>query len=359
MGFLFTGAVCFFEKFNFGFWFLVCDFEFSCALRFGFCDICVRLERVENGEWGVVGAVFFCIAFLIMLWDNFAMDRTLLHLPKEKQDELGIVKDIILEVLPDVRMIVLFGSYARGDWVEDVRETEGATHVYLSDFDILVGTKSGKVAEDITLLQQIDDRIEAAGVKTPCGIIYHSFGYVKEMIMEGHYFFTDIQKEGVYLFRTSKRRIGAIKTIEPAERRRIAEEHFDLWMEKAKEFCIDFNHAFERESYNKAAFELHQATECFYSAISLVFINYRFRTHELKLLNKKAVGYDAEFAQAFPQETDEERRIFKLLCKAYIDARYKKTFAVTKEELEKLAGSVGKLEVLAERICRVKIEGFV
>ncbi|MHC4739628.1 MAG: nucleotidyltransferase domain-containing protein, partial [Planctomycetota bacterium] len=48
------------------------------------------------------------------------MKKSLDHLPKQKQDELEIIRDIILEKVPDVRMIVLFGSYARGQAVEDI-----------------------------------------------------------------------------------------------------------------------------------------------------------------------------------------------------------------------------------------------
>ncbi len=35
-------------------------------------------------------------------------------------------------------MVVLFGSYARGDWVEDIHTECHTIHVYKSDFDILV-----------------------------------------------------------------------------------------------------------------------------------------------------------------------------------------------------------------------------
>jgi len=47
------------------------------------------------------------------------MKKSLAHLPQDKQDELELIRDIILEKVPDVRMIVLFGSYARDEWVED------------------------------------------------------------------------------------------------------------------------------------------------------------------------------------------------------------------------------------------------
>ena len=47
------------------------------------------------------------------------MKKTLSHLPEYKRKELELIRDIILEKIPDVRMIILFGSYARGEAVED------------------------------------------------------------------------------------------------------------------------------------------------------------------------------------------------------------------------------------------------
>jgi len=77
-------------------------------------------------------------------------------LPEYKRKELELITDIILEKIPDVRMLVLFGSYARGDWVEDIHTEGHTTHVYESDFDILVATKNKKTAEDANT----HDRIE-------------------------------------------------------------------------------------------------------------------------------------------------------------------------------------------------------
>ena len=46
------------------------------------------------------------------------MKTSLEHLPKNKQDELKHAVEIIPEqVNPEI--IILFGSYARGDWVEE------------------------------------------------------------------------------------------------------------------------------------------------------------------------------------------------------------------------------------------------
>jgi len=99
------------------------------------------------------------------------MKNSSAHLPEHKQKELEIIKDIILEKIPDVRIIVLFGSYARGDWVEDIHIEGPVTHVYESDFDILVATKSKKAAEDYKAHDRVEKAIEATKqVKTPYSI---------------------------------------------------------------------------------------------------------------------------------------------------------------------------------------------
>jgi len=150
------------------------------------------------------------------------MKKTLAHLPEYKCKELELITDIILEKIPDVRMIVLFGSYARGDWVEDIHTEGHTTHVYESDFDILVATKNKKTAEDANTHDRIEKAIEATKqVKTPLSIIYHSFSYVKMRILEGHYFFSDIKKEGIHLyFKKGKFSLGKTKLLTPEERKK-------------------------------------------------------------------------------------------------------------------------------------------
>lgn len=289
------------------------------------------------------------------------MKKSLSHLPKQKQDKLELIKDIILEKIPDVRMIVLFGSYARGNWVEDIHTEGHTTHVYESDFDILVATKSKKTAEDSDLHDRVEKAIAATkSIKTPHSIIYHTFGYVRQMIAEGQYFFTDIKKEGIHLYRrSSKQSLGKAKILTPEQRKQIAEDDFKQWFKKAKAFYNSSQRNVEAREYKLAAFELHQAVECFYSAVTLVFINYRFRTHDIELLGIKTVSYDTEFAKVFPRDTAPQRKAFTLLKKAYIDARYKKDYRITKKQLEYLSMRVKELQRLTKSICRKKIESYV
>lgn len=61
------------------------------------------------------------------------MKRAVTHLPKHKQQELSRIAEAIVETVPSVQMVILFGSHARGDWVEDRYEQDGRVYEYMSD----------------------------------------------------------------------------------------------------------------------------------------------------------------------------------------------------------------------------------
>ena len=51
--------------------------------------------------------------------------------------------------------------------------------------------------------------------------------------------------------------------------------------------------------------------------------------------------------------------LFDLLCRAYVDAQYKKEFSITKGQLEVLGERVEDLMGVCEMLCLAKIEAFV
>lgn len=172
-------------------------------------------------------------------------------------------------------MIILFGSYARGDWVEDYQEK----YEYVSDFDILIVTKDKNSAKQVKKSRELDKELMNNEEITRTSIIYHSIGFVNDKIERNYYFFVDILKEGIMLY--------------------------------------------DSGNYNLS---------------------------EPKNLNA---------AQRVEKSTEEFERLFILLKKAYIDARYNKNYKIEKEELEYLGGRVALLKDLTERICRERIAGFI
>ena len=73
------------------------------------------------------------------------MKNQINHLPEHKQQELNGIVEFLKEEL-DLDMLILFGSYARGDWVEDLDE-ETLYYRYQSDFDLLIITQTHSYAQ--------------------------------------------------------------------------------------------------------------------------------------------------------------------------------------------------------------------
>ena len=63
------------------------------------------------------------------------------HLKRNKRAEFKKIVEIIKKHV-QVEMIILFGSYARGDFVEyDEKQVQGHIETYESDFDIIVALR--------------------------------------------------------------------------------------------------------------------------------------------------------------------------------------------------------------------------
>ncbi|MBO0330808.1 HEPN domain-containing protein [[Muricauda] lutisoli] len=284
------------------------------------------------------------------------MNKSLDHLPQSKQKELSLLTTL-LSSFKEVEMVLLFGSYARGNWVEDTYVEKGITYEYRSDYDILVVLTH----EDLKQKFRIEDKVKAelittGKVNTPVNIIFHGIKHLNQALRLGNYFFKDIKKEGVVLYNSEKFELAPPKVLTPQESQQKAQEHFDQWFKSANSFLIDFQHGVDRKDYHKAAFELHQAVERYYTTILLVFTDYRPKDHNLETLGIKVDMCDQRFA-VFPKENEEEQRLFELLKRAYIDARYKmEEYHVTQADLEYLSAKVAELQQLTKDICLQKIK---
>lgn len=288
-----------------------------------------------------------------------AMIKALQHLPKKKQKELKKILELICQH-PEVGMVILFGSYARGDWVEEY-EDDGIHFKYQSDFDFLIiVSDTCKASEQKKLAQSIFKAIDdLSSIKTPVSILVHDIHFINCHLKKAQYFFSDIKKEGITLYNSGKFKLEEATELDKKQRYKLAKEDFEYWFSGAKEFLVDFKNAFDRKSYNKAAFELHQATERLYTCILLVFTRYKPNTHKLELLRKLTNALDKRLIKLLPLTTKEEIHRFTLLCEAYVDARYNKMYAITFDELRWLSNKIQKLAKLTDLLCQEKVKSFL
>ncbi|ASY59261.1 hypothetical protein SS05631_b51690 (plasmid) [Sinorhizobium sp. CCBAU 05631] len=162
------------------------------------------------------------------------MKSSLEHLPEKKQRELARVVEIIREEFSDalegssaafkkrgrILKIILFGSYARGTFVDEPHTMKG----YRSDYDILVIVNSKKLAEPAYWDKATDPLMWDKGISTPVSPIVHG-ARENNFLADGHYFFVDILREGIILYELDDRSLAEPKRLASADAWRLASEH--------------------------------------------------------------------------------------------------------------------------------------
>lgn len=290
------------------------------------------------------------------------MKTTLPKLPEHKQAEIKAIVTALIPRFVEIEMIILFGSYARGTWVEDKYMENGNTYEYKSDYDLLIILSKNGHANSDSVTSGISTRLNELKLATPVHPIYHGMEFVNNELREGSYFFGDIKKEGILLFTTNRYQLADKRKMSPVEVQAKAQRDFDNWFNSASIFYEHFqaDMAYKDDAHYKiAAFDLHQATERYYGAIQLVFTGYKPKTHNIEELGNLAKACNIEFGKAFPQALLQERQRFELLKKAYVDARYNMDYKISKEDLDYLSERVQLLRKLTEEICKEKIDSFV
>lgn len=298
------------------------------------------------------------------------MQTSLDHLPANKQRELERVKAIIFEEFEDalalskhewkkkgrIEKIILYGSYARGGWVDEPHTAKG----YLSDFDLLIIVNDKRLTERVDYWLKLDDRLirELAIDKTlhtPVNFIVHTLQEVNDGLAHGRYFFMDVAKDGIALYEADDRVLHKPKPKTPEQADAMAKEYFEEWFPSANEFFQGAHDAMARGSFKKAAFDLHQATERLYHTVLLVCTFYTPHVHNLGFLRTQAERIDMRLVDVWPRESRSDRARFEKLKEAYVKARYSKHYRITEEELAWLNVRVTELGSIVHSICSERI----
>jgi uncharacterized protein len=296
------------------------------------------------------------------------MKSNLDHLPEGKRRELAFVVEAIREgfafaierrTMPSLRSgkllkIILFGSFARGDWVED------PVGRYFSDYDLLVVVDREELTDVPEFWARTEERLldelaSGANLRTPVSLIYHSLDDVNEKLRLGRYFFIDIVRDGILLFEESGHRFAEPQPLSAAEALRETQEYYEEWFESAGGFQRNAGYAIRDKDNKLAAFLLHQATERFYHCLFLVRTLYSPKTHNLNQLRALAEAVEPGLKEVWPRTTKFERRCYELLREAYVKARYSRHYRISDEQLTWLSGRVELLQRIVRENCEQRI----
>ncbi|MFK4056863.1 HEPN domain-containing protein [Brevundimonas sp. NPDC046655] len=272
------------------------------------------------------------------------MKRPLRKLPLAKQRELDAAVEIIQDGFAkaistrradrlkngSILKIILFGSYARGDWVHD------PVGRYFSDFDLLVVVDHEDLT-DFEFWEDVEKRLlaelSAGAMRTPVSLIVHSLDDVNWKLEHGRGFFIDIARDGVVLKDTSGVAFSEPQPLPPSTALEEATEYFEEWQEDASRRQELAEFAIAKGFNNEAAFELHRVAETIYQGLLQVLTFYSPKSHNLIRLRNMTEPLEPRLRDVWPHDTKFQKRCFELLRAAYVKARYSRHYRITDEEL--------------------------
>jgi predicted nucleotidyltransferase/HEPN domain-containing protein len=296
------------------------------------------------------------------------MKNDLDELPEAKRHELTFVVDVLRKgfafaiarrTMPKLRggrllKIILFGSYARGDWVED------PVGRYFSDYDLLVVVDREELTDVPEYWAKTEEQLlgelgSGNHLRTPVSLIVHSLDDVNEKLRLGRYFFMDIVRDGIMLFEEPGHPFEEPRPLSPAEALRETRDYFEEWFESSCNFFQLAEGARSTGMMKEAAFLLHQATERFYHCLFLVRTLYSPKTHNLNQLRQLAEAIEPRLKEVWPRSTKFERRCYELLRDAYVKARYSRQYRISDEQLAWLSSRVELLRAIVAELCEARI----
>ncbi len=290
------------------------------------------------------------------------MNASIAHLPEKNQEDLKIIVATILEEVLNVEMIILFGSYARGNQVAFDRQMEyGISTSYRSDYDILV--IASRIKNEPVFAKKLNGVgaifKEKAKSDIRLEIVYKTVEKVVDFLEKGDFFYSEIRREGIALYDTGSFILPEPRDLEMIELERQAKDFFQDFFHKGERFlktAREFD--YPGGEYKMASFQLHQACESFFYAISLTFNQYKPKEHDIRMLIDFNKRYSQEIVKIFPRETAKNEHLFELLRASYVQSRYNKEFVLHKEDVEVLMKWIERFRDLTFDICERKLHEF-
>ncbi|WP_367576026.1 HEPN domain-containing protein [Phenylobacterium montanum] len=251
--------------------------------------------------------------------------------------------------------VILYGSYARGDWVDD------PVGGYKSDYDLLVVVNHDRLTDMVEYWAKAEDHLMREmtidrRLTAPVSLIVHTVADVNAQLKRGRPFFVDIVRDGIALYEAPGHEFVRPEPLSPAEAFKEAQGYFDEWFPSASGFQRNAGYALRDGDQKLAAFLLHQTAERLWHCVLLTLTLYSPKSHKLNFLRSQAEQLDARLVAAWPRRAKFEQRCFELLRRAYVDARYSPHYNITTEELAWLGERITALQALVKQVCEDRLD---
>lgn len=278
------------------------------------------------------------------------------HLPSSVREELRHVTAILFEAFAEtakgrlsqqyragrILALLLCGPHAELAWGEV--EPGAAYH-------LLVVVNHPRLARSERDWRLVRDRLRSAWefgeITRPVRLTVQSLEQINNALIDGIPHFVSIAEKGVALYQTAGFRLPSPRRLPARERSVRSAAEFIHWHMRGCDFLLGAAFYRDRGNAPMAALLLHQACEDFYQCVLWSIRLHGPRTHALDDLREAAEALDVRLRGVWPRETRFERRAFGCIRRAYVEARYERSYRISSQEL---AWAFGRVEMLREHV---------
>ena len=236
--------------------------------------------------------------------------------------------------------LILHGPHAEKDW-EDIGPGEA--------FRLLAIVNYPRLARSERDWRVVRDRLRRAWehgeITRPVRLSVESLERMNGALVEGVPHFVTIAEQGIALYQMEGLRLKEPRRLPVLERAIRGGAEFIRWHERGSGFLAGAAFYRDRGDAPMAALMLHQACEHFYLSVLRSISLHAPCTHALDELREAAEALDPRLCSAWPRDSRFERRAFGCIRRAYVEARYGRSYRILGEEL---AWAFERVEILAE-----------
>lgn len=261
-------------------------------------------------------------------------------LSSDEQQLVSLIREV---VEPD--MIFLLGSSLYRRCTESIFNTEAPSSQYFSDYQFLI------IIDDLgdKPMYEWQERVEQhCGTFFPVTTIILQADTFNDWIVSGHRFARSVCQSSVCLYNARNLTLPNPGLVDSEAEKKAVDKIYRDGLTKTREFLAGADLFEIRTQYKMAAFMLHQAAEHALHTLLQVGTGFHSCTHNLDRLIRYGCLVSYKLPDVFPRKTDSEKRLFCLLQKAYIEARYRDSYIISLSDLKQLSERVNDVKEILE-----------
>ncbi|MCA6439141.1 MAG: HEPN domain-containing protein [Chitinophagaceae bacterium] len=191
----------------------------------------------------------------------------------------------------------------------------------------------------------LQDKIESTCLPIcPVTAIVLEFEQFNQWLKDGHRFAYQVRTKATLLFEDLSVSFGDVNEVAPDTIKAFREAAHTKGLDLMQEFLAGADLYKVRQQNKMAAFMLHQAAEFGLHAILKISIGLCVNSHNLDKLIRYCSIANSNVSKVFNRHIENEKRLFQLLQRAYIETRYKETYSINNSDLLEITNKIALLQ---------------